>query len=456
MSAQQNITRLTDSDEPMRSDPASVRKGYLVLPISMANAIGQSNVPSFIGDTLAAAYPDLWKEVERIQTLEYEGFCIPNHVAPDPKIGISELESLVDTSRYSILVSSFDVRVSGQAEVRCFGGFCFLEAQARIVIPVKGKILPLTAMPFQNPATTQPPPPPHTTAFVPDANALARNTSKQWWQFWRKKISNPVVDDAQSTPTATQQDSLWDTVVRLTVEQLGVDPRVLTQDTEFIRDLGADSLDSVELVMAFEEEFGVEIPDEMAEGILSLGMATDALKEHGFGSESEPVGGKEVQSPPPQDSKDSSTEIEDVRSNPNADGELIHNLWYVTNGKIISSLRSKVYIACGSDEDMIQFLRERANDDFRNAQEHPIPLEFLSDVSIILDDGKKVGPSPMCVHAHVEESMGGCRALFSELLQNVPETEFRYDAAQALVCVTALQEGEDGRLSVSISDTTTF
>lgn len=55
------------------------------------------------------------------------------------------------------------------------------------------------------------------------------------------------------------------------VEQLGVNPEQVTTDAKFIEDLGADSLDTVELVMAFEEEFGIEVPDEEAEKLQSVG-----------------------------------------------------------------------------------------------------------------------------------------------------------------------------------------
>ena len=61
----------------------------------------------------------------------------------------------------------------------------------------------------------------------------------------------------------------------LIVEQLGVNAEQVTKDASFIDDLGADSLDTVELVMAFEEEFGLDIPDEDAEKIVSV---TDAMK----------------------------------------------------------------------------------------------------------------------------------------------------------------------------------
>ena len=64
------------------------------------------------------------------------------------------------------------------------------------------------------------------------------------------------------------------------MEQLGVDEDQITPDASFIDDLGADSLDTVELVMAFEEEFDIEIPDEDAEKIRTVKDVTDYLKEH--------------------------------------------------------------------------------------------------------------------------------------------------------------------------------
>ncbi|EIM76341.1 acyl carrier protein [Nitratireductor rhodophyticola] len=64
-------------------------------------------------------------------------------------------------------------------------------------------------------------------------------------------------------------------VKKIVVEHLGVEGDKVTEGASFIDDLGADSLDTVELVMAFEEEFGVEIPDDAAETILTVG---DAVK----------------------------------------------------------------------------------------------------------------------------------------------------------------------------------
>jgi len=63
------------------------------------------------------------------------------------------------------------------------------------------------------------------------------------------------------------------------VDRLGVDPNEITPEASFIDDLGADSLDTVELVMAFEEEFDIEIPDEDAEKLTTVGKAMDYLKK---------------------------------------------------------------------------------------------------------------------------------------------------------------------------------
>ncbi|HPR83454.1 MAG: acyl carrier protein [Kiritimatiellales bacterium] len=77
--------------------------------------------------------------------------------------------------------------------------------------------------------------------------------------------------------------ALADKVKDIIVEQLGVNADQVTPAASFIEDLGADSLDTVELVMAFEEEFGAEIPDEDAEKLTSVGAVIDYLKSKGLG-----------------------------------------------------------------------------------------------------------------------------------------------------------------------------
>jgi acyl carrier protein len=69
-------------------------------------------------------------------------------------------------------------------------------------------------------------------------------------------------------------------VKSIIVEQLGVDEEEVTLDASFTDDLGADSLDIVELVMAFEEEFGIEIPDEEAEKISNVKEAVDYIQNN--------------------------------------------------------------------------------------------------------------------------------------------------------------------------------
>lgn len=69
-------------------------------------------------------------------------------------------------------------------------------------------------------------------------------------------------------------------VKKIIVDQLGVDEEEVTHEAHFVEDLGADSLDTVELVMAFEEEFGLEIPDEDAEKIARVKDAVEYLSQH--------------------------------------------------------------------------------------------------------------------------------------------------------------------------------
>ena len=70
----------------------------------------------------------------------------------------------------------------------------------------------------------------------------------------------------------------YDKIKEIIIDKLGVDNGKITMDAKFIDDLGADSLDTVELIMQFEEEFSIEIPDEEAEGLLSVGQAVDYIK----------------------------------------------------------------------------------------------------------------------------------------------------------------------------------
>jgi acyl carrier protein len=83
------------------------------------------------------------------------------------------------------------------------------------------------------------------------------------------------VADKQTKVEETDMSDIAERVKKIVVDHLGVEADKVTEAASFIDDLGADSLDTVELVMAFEEEFGVEIPDDAADSILTVG---DAVK----------------------------------------------------------------------------------------------------------------------------------------------------------------------------------
>ena len=68
-----------------------------------------------------------------------------------------------------------------------------------------------------------------------------------------------------------------DKIKEIIIDKLGVEDSKITMEAKFVEDLGADSLDTVELIMQFEEEFGIEIPDEDAENLLSVGQAVDYI-----------------------------------------------------------------------------------------------------------------------------------------------------------------------------------
>ena len=73
---------------------------------------------------------------------------------------------------------------------------------------------------------------------------------------------------------------IQDKVVEIVCNQLSVNKEDVTPDASFVEDLGADSLDTVELVMAFEEEFGLEIPDDEAENITTIKSAVDWIEKN--------------------------------------------------------------------------------------------------------------------------------------------------------------------------------
>ena len=79
---------------------------------------------------------------------------------------------------------------------------------------------------------------------------------------------------------ATDKSSIRDKVIDIVCEQMGASREKITNETSFINDLGADSLDTVELVMEFEDEFETSIPDEEAEKIQTVGQAIDYIKSY--------------------------------------------------------------------------------------------------------------------------------------------------------------------------------
>lgn len=80
--------------------------------------------------------------------------------------------------------------------------------------------------------------------------------------------------------TEKTMSSIEERVKIIVAEQLGLDKDSISNDASFVDDLGADSLDTVELVMAFEEDFNTEIPDEDAEKITTIQQAIDYIREH--------------------------------------------------------------------------------------------------------------------------------------------------------------------------------
>jgi acyl carrier protein len=90
----------------------------------------------------------------------------------------------------------------------------------------------------------------------------------------------PPIEPITGSKRFEQMSDISERVKKIVVEHLGVEPDKVTDQASFIDDLGADSLDTVELVMAFEEEFGCEIPDDAAETILTVGDAVKFLEKN--------------------------------------------------------------------------------------------------------------------------------------------------------------------------------
>ena len=97
------------------------------------------------------------------------------------------------------------------------------------------------------------------------------------WQFISTDAGPGI--QVKSKVEETDMSDIAERVKKIVVDHLGVDADKVVEGASFIDDLGADSLDTVELVMAFEEEFGVEIPDDAADSILTVGDAVKFIEK---------------------------------------------------------------------------------------------------------------------------------------------------------------------------------
>jgi acyl carrier protein len=106
------------------------------------------------------------------------------------------------------------------------------------------------------------------------------------WPLWYITLGGPVAVVAAGAPSSAWADigrntivpSVEERVIEIVCENLGVNKEQVTRSTKFIEDIGADSLDIVELVMELEEEFEITIPDDQAEKIKTVGEAIDYIE----------------------------------------------------------------------------------------------------------------------------------------------------------------------------------
>jgi acyl carrier protein len=93
----------------------------------------------------------------------------------------------------------------------------------------------------------------------------------------KKHVPNYIREDRKVSPEGVDVVAIEKKVIEIISEQMGADKSEITRETSFINDLNADSLDTVELVMEFEDEFDMSIPDEEAEKIQTVGAAIDYI-----------------------------------------------------------------------------------------------------------------------------------------------------------------------------------
>ena len=101
--------------------------------------------------------------------------------------------------------------------------------------------------------------------------------SGRWWYGYG--IGHWALSSDRRINGGYKSESIDARVREIIINELGVEPEKVTDDASFVEDLGADSLDTVELVMAFEEEFGLDIPDEDAEKMRTVGDAVGYLNK---------------------------------------------------------------------------------------------------------------------------------------------------------------------------------
>jgi acyl carrier protein len=111
---------------------------------------------------------------------------------------------------------------------------------------------------------------------------MGRASRKRWRRWSRGQQPGDVASQIQSALRSTEvlMESVADRVKKIIVDQLGVEEDLVNPEASFVDDLGADSLDTVELVMALEEEFGLEIPDEEAEKITRVKEAIAYIEKN--------------------------------------------------------------------------------------------------------------------------------------------------------------------------------
>ena len=107
-----------------------------------------------------------------------------------------------------------------------------------------------------------------TAPALPDSTAAGYSAARHKKRY--PAMENPIVNEAEIEAK----------VIEIVAEQMGVDKGEISRATSFTNDLNADSLDTVELVMEFEDEFDTTIPDDQAEKISTVGHAIDYIKEH--------------------------------------------------------------------------------------------------------------------------------------------------------------------------------